>query len=89
MCSGLFSMFGYEDDPVFQFMLYEFVTEHDEDASDDESEAWDITLSLELTHDPEADADVGSLLHLCDLSCEITSQISLTEKKDMPCLAKK
>ncbi len=59
MYSGLFSMFDYEDDPVFQFLLYEFVTGDDEAESGDETEDYDIILSLELTHDPEADADVG------------------------------
>ncbi len=53
-------MFDYENDPVYQFMLYEFVAEQDEDVSDDEDEVCDITFSIELTYDPDADPDADS-----------------------------
>ncbi len=45
-------MFDYEDDPVFQFMLYEFVTE-------DDSESTEINLEIKITVHPEDKSEVS------------------------------
>ena len=50
-------MFDYEEDPVFQFMLYEFVRS---DGSEDDGEAEDeseIIFTLEISLDDGSDAD--------------------------------
>ncbi len=54
MYSGLFSMFDYEDDPVFQFMLYEFVTDDDSDDTDDAVEP-EFTVEVTITVDANSE----------------------------------
>ena len=44
-------MFEYEEDPVFQFMLYEFITEPEDD--EDAPESIQINLEIDITYDPE------------------------------------
>ena len=42
-------MFDYEDDPVYQFMLYEFISESED--TQDESESIEITIDITYTPD--------------------------------------
>ena len=48
-------MFEYEDDPVYQFMLYEFINESED--TQDESESIEITIDLTYTPDGEEPPD--------------------------------
>ena len=47
-------MLRYEDDPVFHYMLYEFVTEDDDAEPEDDVE---VTFTIELTVEDGSDAD--------------------------------
>ncbi len=50
-------MFDYEDDPVYQFMLYEFINESEDD--EDGSESTEINLEINITFDPEDELEEG------------------------------
>ena len=43
-------MFEFEDDPVYQFMLFEFVNEPEE--AIEEPESTEITLEINITYEP-------------------------------------